>query len=105
MQEVMKDGSTGKLIVKDTLEDLLPCIKKSLQDPRVNFVKVYKGKKIEPSKGKTPFVQTDTYAAEPIKGSPLDHLIEKCEEEDAKELGKPYAPGFVKSIKPTKARK
>jgi hypothetical protein len=52
----MKDGSEGKLIVEDTLEDLLPHIRKSLEDPNVKFVRVYKGKKIEPSPGKTPFV-------------------------------------------------
>lgn len=106
MQEVMKDGSEGKLIVEDTLEDLLPHIRRSLDDPNVNFVKVFKGTKTAPSRsGKKPFQRKDTYAAEPNKGSHLDQLIEKCEEEDAKELGKPYAPGFVKSIKPTKARK
>ncbi|GAH46052.1 unnamed protein product, partial [marine sediment metagenome] len=86
MQEVMKDGSTGKLIVEDALEDLLPHIRKSLEDPNVNFVKVFKGTKIEPSKGKRllTFERRDTYGAEPNKGSPLDQLIERCEEEDEK---------------------
>jgi len=111
MQEVMKDGSTGKLIVEDTLEDLLPHIRKSLEDPRVNFVKVFKGTKIEvrtQSKGPA-FERRDTYAAEPIKGSPLDHLIEKCEEENEeaqeKKYRKKFAPGSIKSIKPTKVRR
>jgi hypothetical protein len=80
MQEVMKDGSEGKLIVEDTLEDLLPHIRKSLEDPNVKFVRVYKGKKIEPSPGKTPFVQIDTFALEAQKASPLDELLEKAEQ-------------------------
>lgn len=79
MQEVMKDGSDGKLIVEDTLEDLLPHIKRSLEDSNVKFVRVYKGKKIEPSPGKTPFVQADTFALEAQKASPLDELLEKAE--------------------------
>ncbi len=45
MQEVMKDGSEGRAIVKDTIEDLLPYIKKSLEDPNVKFVKVFKNDK------------------------------------------------------------
>ena len=78
MQEVMKDGSEGKLIVEDTLEDLLPHIRRSLDDPNVNFVKVFKGTKTAPSRsGKKPFQRKDTYAAEPNKGSHLDQLIEK----------------------------
>ena len=67
MQEVMKDGSEGKLIVEDTLEALLPHIRKSLEDPKVNYVKIFKGTKIEPSKGKTAFEQKDTFAAEENK--------------------------------------
>jgi len=46
MQEIMKDGSEGKTVVKNTIEDLLPDIKKSLEDPNVAFVKVFRGKRL-----------------------------------------------------------
>jgi len=83
MQEVMKDGSTGKLIVKDTLEDLLPYIKMSLTNPRVNFVKVFKGTKIVPAKtGKTAFEQRETFAAEENQKDILESLKEEIEEKD-----------------------
>lgn len=81
MQEVMKDGSEGKIIVKDTLEDLLPHIKKSLEDPEVKFVKIFKGTKVEPSKGKrlVTFERRDTYAAEENKKDILESLKEEIE--------------------------
>ena len=70
MQEVMKDGSEGKSFVEDSIEDLLPHIKKSLSDPNVKFVKVFKG--ILPENEKR-------VVAEEQKTSPLDELIEKAE--------------------------
>ena len=80
MQEVMKDGSYGKLIVEDTLEDLLPYIKRSLEDPRVNYVKIFKGTKVGPSRsGKTPFQRKDTFAAEENKKDILESLKEGTE--------------------------
>lgn len=42
MQEVFKNGSEGEVHVEKTLEDLLPHIKKSLQNPKVKYVKVFK---------------------------------------------------------------
>ena len=44
MQEVMKDGSEGKTFVGNNVEELVPYIKKSLSDPKVKFVKVYRAK-------------------------------------------------------------
>lgn len=81
MQEVMKDGSTGKLIMEDTLEDLLPHIKRSLEDPKVNYVKIFKGTKVEPSKGKklVTFERQDTFAAEENKKDILESLKEEIE--------------------------
>ena len=46
MQEIMKDGSEGKTFVENTIEELLPHIKKSLEDPKVKYVKVFRGKKL-----------------------------------------------------------
>ena len=81
MQEVRKDGSEGKVIVKDTLEDLLPHIRKSLEDPKVNFVKIYKGTKLAPSKGKrlVTFKRQDTFAAEENQKDILESLKEEIE--------------------------
>ena len=78
MQEVKKDGSEGKCFVEDTIEDLVPHIKKSLDDPKVNFVKVFKGKKIAvrtQSKGPA-FEQRETFALEPNKKDLLESLKE-----------------------------
>lgn len=44
MQEVLKDGSIGETYTGDRLEDLVPHIKKSLEDPKVAFVKIFRGK-------------------------------------------------------------
>lgn len=41
MQEVYEDGSVGEVKTADTLEELLPMIKKSLANPRVKYVKVF----------------------------------------------------------------
>lgn len=80
MQEVKHDGSTGKLIVEDTLEDLLPHIRKSLEDPKVNYVKIFKGTKVGPSRsGKKPFMRQDTFAAEEDKKSIAESLKEEIE--------------------------
>lgn len=81
MQEVMNDGSEGKLIVEDSLEKLLPHIKKSLEDPKVNHVKIFKGKSIDVSKGPTTLEQKDTFAAEENKKDLVDALKETYEKE------------------------
>ena len=80
MQEVMKDGSHGKTFVKDKIEDLVPHIKKSLEDPNVKFVKIFMAR--------GPIKNEKIFSAEEQKSSPLDELIEKAEEEDEKELKK-----------------
>lgn len=41
MQEVRHDDTKGKVRTADTLEDLLPEIKKSLANPNVKYVKVF----------------------------------------------------------------
>ncbi len=41
MQEYLKDGSLGELHTADSLEELLPVIKKSLANPKVKFVKIW----------------------------------------------------------------
>ena len=81
MQEIMKDGSEGKCFVEDTVEDLVPHIKKSLSDPNVKFVKVFKGAKIVPSKAGPPFEQRETFTA----GEEKKDLIEQIIEDDKKE--------------------
>ena len=50
MQEVYQNGSEGEVHIADTLEDLLPHIKKSLENPNVKFVKVFRGKTLKNEK-------------------------------------------------------
>jgi len=50
MQEVFKNGSEGEIHIEETLEDLLPHIKKSLENPNVKFVKVFRGKNLKDEK-------------------------------------------------------
>lgn len=84
MQEILEDGSEGKAFVENTIEELLPHIKKSLEDPNVKFVKVFRAKTINCITDK----EEKGFSLEEQKRSPLDELIEKCEEEDEKELKK-----------------
>lgn len=44
MQEVFKNGSEGEVHVENKIEDLIPHIKKSLKNPDVKYVKVFRGK-------------------------------------------------------------
>lgn len=41
MQEYMKDGSLGELHTANSVEALVPAIKKSLANPKVKFVKIW----------------------------------------------------------------
>ena len=41
MQEVFKNGTEGEIHVENTIEDLVPHIRKSLLDPNVKYVKVF----------------------------------------------------------------
>jgi rubrerythrin len=41
MQEHFEDGSLGELHTANSLEELLPAIKKSLANPKVKFVKIW----------------------------------------------------------------
>ena len=42
----MKDGSVGEIHVANTIEDLVPYIRRSLGNPNVKFVKVFRAKKL-----------------------------------------------------------
>ncbi len=54
MQEVLNDGSVGKLLTADRLEDLIPMIKESLAHPRVRYVKIFKnGAKMQAEEERT----------------------------------------------------
>ena len=41
MQEVYQDGTVGKALTADRLEDLIPMIKESLANPRVKYIKIF----------------------------------------------------------------
>jgi len=56
MQEVLKDGTMGETHVEKTLEGLLPHIKKSISDPNVKYVKVFRAKTL---KGKKRFAAAE----------------------------------------------
>jgi len=71
MQEIMKDGSEGKTVVKDTIEDLVPHIKKSLEDPNVKFVKVFRAKTINCITDK----EEKKFTAEEEKRTILDKIV------------------------------
>ena len=48
MQEIFTDESLGEMKMADTLEDLIPMIKKSLAHPRVKYVKIFNnGEKVQ----------------------------------------------------------
>ena len=84
MQEVMKDGSEGKMFVEDTIEALIPHIKKSLSDPKVACVKVYKAKNLI-----TGIPESDTkkesFLAEEEKVDTGKDLIESLKEGEGKD--------------------
>lgn len=42
MQEVYHDGSEGEIVTANSLEELLPKIKESLEKPNVKYVKVFR---------------------------------------------------------------
>lgn len=68
MQEVFEDGSLGEIKTADTLEDLLPMIKKSLAHPRVKYVKIFNnGEKIQSEEKRT----TDKEEIEKIIPKPV----------------------------------
>lgn len=82
MQEVLKDGSEGKAFVEDTIEELLPHIKKSLLDPNVKYVKVF---------SKTVNAK-EIFNAEEEKKNVIDQIIEddKREKEGKKKYRKQF---------------
>ena len=77
MQEIMKDGSEGKTFVEDTIEGLIPHIKKSLEDPKVKYVKVFRAKKL--FAGLRAKVEIKFTAEEEIRS--MKDLLDKKDEE------------------------
>ena len=54
MQEIYEDGSVGKVLMADRLEDLIPMINESLANPRVKYVKIFNnGKKKQAEEERT----------------------------------------------------
>lgn len=54
MQEVYQDGTVGKALTADRLEDLIPMIKESLAHPRVKYVKIFNnGNKVQSEEERT----------------------------------------------------
>jgi len=85
MQEIMKDGSEGKRYEADTIEDLIPQIKKSLETPDVKYVKVFKAT--------TPVTNEESFTVEEEKKD----LIEQIIEDDKKEKKKRPFPYLKRS--------
>jgi len=79
MQEVMKDGSEGKAFVENTIEELLPHIKKSLENPKVKYVKVFRAKKL--FAGLRAKVEIE-FTAEEEKCSVMDEILDKRTDKD-----------------------
>ena len=80
MQEVLQDDSTGKTFVENTIEDLVPHIKKSLEDPNVKYVKVFRAKAL----GKEPFEEKDEFIVEEEKCNVIEQIIEDDKKEKKK---------------------
>ena len=77
MQEIYEDGSVGKVKIADTLEDLLPMIKESLDHPRVKYVKVFNnGKKVQSEETRT----TNREVMEEIMQFEPEQNVEKLKE-------------------------
>ncbi|MBA7545936.1 hypothetical protein ES705_38318 [subsurface metagenome] len=82
MQEILEDGSEGKAFVENTIEDLLPHIKKSLEDPKVKYVKVFRGKKL----GQIPFEDKEEFIAEEEKCDVIEEILNEDEEKKKTQL-------------------
>ena len=85
MQEVFKNGSEGEVHVADTIEDLVPHIKKSLEDPNVKYVKVFRG--ILPENEKR-------VVAEEEKKNMIEQIIEDDKKEEEKKGKGKYRKQF-----------
>ncbi|MBA7547324.1 hypothetical protein ES705_39738 [subsurface metagenome] len=83
MQEIMEDGSEGKCFVEDSIEDLVPHIKKSLSDPNVKFIKVYKTKALI-AVGINHIKKQDKFLAEEDKVDVGESILESLKEEEGK---------------------
>jgi len=71
MQEVYHNGTKGEIKTADTLEKLLPEIKKSLENPDVKYVKVFYAK--------DPVSNDDIVKSEEERKNILDHIAEQKE--------------------------
>ena len=72
MQEVFKNGTEGEVHVENTILDLVPHIEKSLENPNVKFVKVFRAKSISCITSK----EEKKFTAEEEKKNILDSIGE-----------------------------
>ena len=68
MQEIKHDDTVGETHVEDTIEDLIPHIKKSLANPKVKYVKIFRGKDQ---------MDDEKFTAEEEKKNILDEIAEQ----------------------------
>lgn len=86
MQEVFKNGSEGEVHVENTIEELVPHIKKSLENPDVKFVKVFRGKTLAVGLKKPGSKVKIKFAAEEKKKNVIDQILD--EDKKRKRIGK-----------------
>lgn len=73
MQEVFKNGTEGEIHVENNIEELIPHIKKSLENPNVKYVKVFRGKTISCITSK----EEKKFTAEEEKKSTVEQILDK----------------------------
>jgi len=81
MQEIMKDGSVGEIHVANTIEDLVPYIRRSLGNPNVKFVKVFRGKTLVAGLLKPGTREQEKFVAEEEKKNMKEQIIEDDKKE------------------------
>lgn len=77
MQEVFQNGSEGKVYVADSVEELVPHIKKSLEKPGIESVKVFKT-----LKGKKRFAAAEEKEEELDPIEEFEIFVESYQEEE-----------------------
>jgi len=68
MQEVFKNGTEGEVHVENTIPELVPHIVKSLANPNVKYVKIFRGKTLKNEK---------RFMAEEEKKSTVEQILDK----------------------------
>ena len=68
MQEVFKNGTKGEVHVENTILELVPHIEKSLENPNVKYVKVFRGKTLKNEK---------RFMTEEEKKSTVEQILDK----------------------------